>query len=137
MQKLVIDTNVLVSALITQSYPALIVDLLFIDDETLLYLSDEVFREYNEVLKRDKFSKYTGFLTNAESLLEDISMNGIIVVPKEKVEAIEDLIDNRFLELALECNADFLITGNTNDFTMSSFGQTKIVTPKEYWEKYR
>ncbi len=41
------------------------------------------------------------------------------------------------LELADECKADFVITGNTTDFTFSSYKETKIVTPKEYWETYK
>jgi len=36
------------------------------------------------------------------------------------------------LELALESRADFLVTGNTNDFVISSYEQTKILTPREY-----
>jgi predicted nucleic acid-binding protein len=44
--------------------------------------------------------------------------------------------DNMFLELADECMADFIITGNTNDFTFSAYKQTKIVNPKEYWENH-
>lgn len=40
------------------------------------------------------------------------------------------------LELADECKADFVITGNTTDFIFSTYKQTKIVTPKEYWENH-
>jgi predicted nucleic acid-binding protein len=38
------------------------------------------------------------------------------------------------LELAHECVADFIITGNKTDFTFNSYNQTQIVTPKQYWE---
>ena len=41
------------------------------------------------------------------------------------------------LELAEESKADFIITGNTNDFTISEYKTTKIVTPKEYWENHK
>jgi len=41
------------------------------------------------------------------------------------------------LELADECLADFVITGNTLDFTFPTYKNTKIISPKEYWEKYR
>jgi predicted nucleic acid-binding protein len=40
------------------------------------------------------------------------------------------------LELADECIADYIITGNTNDFTFSTHKQTKIVSPKQFWEGY-
>lgn len=43
---------------------------------------------------------------------------------------------NMILELADKCLADFIITGNKNDFTFSTFKKTKIVSPKEYWENY-
>jgi hypothetical protein len=41
------------------------------------------------------------------------------------------------LELVKISNADFIITGNTNDFKMKSFFNTRIVTPREYWEEYK
>jgi predicted nucleic acid-binding protein len=39
--------------------------------------------------------------------------------------------------LAVESKADYIITGNTKDFTMTEFQGTRIVTPKEYWDLYR
>ena len=137
MQRIVIDTNVLVSALMSNSYPAFVVDMFFKDAPVQWCISDAVFLEYEDVLTRPKFGKYPGFTANAESLLDDIDMNAEKFTPIIKVDIISDYDDNRFLELALACNAEFLITGNTNDFTMSSFGQTRIITPKQYWEQYR
>lgn len=40
-------------------------------------------------------------------------------------------------ELAVFSNAEFLITGNTRDFTIDKFEDVKIVTPGEYWENHR
>jgi len=48
-----------------------------------------------------------------------------------------DKDDNMLLELAHESRANFLITGNTNDFTISKYKETLIVSPKDYWENYR
>jgi len=42
----------------------------------------------------------------------------------------------KLLELAETCGADFLITGDTNDFTITEFKGTKIVSPKKYWTEY-
>jgi predicted nucleic acid-binding protein len=39
--------------------------------------------------------------------------------------------------LASESNANFLITGNTNDFTMKKYRRTSIVSPKDYWNSYK
>jgi len=52
------------------------------------------------------------------------------------VDIIADDNDNRVLELALFARPDFLITGNTNDFTMKAIGRTQIVTPREYCDLY-
>lgn len=136
MQRIIIDTNVIVSALISRSYPFLIIERLLSDRHLHLCISDEVFREYYEVMHRDKFSKFPEFLTNAQLLLADIEVLAIKFLPKIKLDIIDDADDNKFLELAIESDADFLITGNTNDFTMREYERTKIVTPKEYWENY-
>jgi predicted nucleic acid-binding protein len=51
-----------------------------------------------------------------------------------KVSLIRDEPDNRLLELVESCEAHYLVTGNTNDFTMAEYKGTKIVTPKEFFE---
>lgn len=55
-------------------------------------------------------------------------------MPTMKVELIGDEPDNRLLELAETCRADYLVTGNINDFTMSEHKGTKIVSPKIFFE---
>lgn len=77
--------------------------------------------EYYEVLKRRKFSKYPDFIFRAEALLADIERKAVLFSPTIILHIISDLSDNRFLELAEECDADFLITGNTNDFIITSY----------------
>ena|ERR1700733_4496248 len=136
MQKIVIDTNVLVSAFIQKSYPYLIMNSLPTNENMTWCISDDILNEYIEVLSRIKFSKYTGFYLNAERLFADIPKITTNYNPKIKSAILKDLSDNKFLELAATCHADFLITGNIKHFTMSNFGKTKIITPKEYWEKY-
>ena len=137
MQKIVIDTNVIVSALIQRSYPNLIINELFIEHKFQLCISDDLMAEYYEVLARPKFSKFQNFLIRAEVLLAEIESKAIKFIPTIKLKLISDLDDNMILELADVCSADFVITGNTTDFTFSNYKQTKIVTPKEYWENYQ
>ena len=137
MQKVVIDTNVIVSSLIQKSYPYLIVNELFIEGKFHLCVSDQIMAEYYEVLARPKFEKFQDFFVRAEALLADIETEAKKYFPTITVNLISDKDDNIFLELADECDADFIITGNTTDFTFSTYKQTKIVTPKEYWEKYK
>ena len=137
MQKIVIDTNVIVSALIQRGYPYLILNELFIEQKFQLCVSDPLIAEYYDVLSRPKFSKFQDFYIRAEVLLAEIETKSTKFIPTIKVQLISDLDDNMILELADECLADFVITGNTRDFTFSTYKQTKIVTPKEYWENYQ
>jgi len=137
MQKVIIDTNILVSALIQRSYPNLIIYYCVLENQVDVCISDELFEEYLEVLNRPKFTRYPDFLNKAEFVLTQIESKALKFFPKEKFEIINDKNDNRLLELASESNADYLITGNTNDFTMSNFKGTKIVSPKEYWDNFR
>jgi len=134
MQRIVIDTNVLVSALIQKSYPYLIINQVISRNDLKLCLSDEIFSEYFAVLNRTKFSKYYEFRTRAELLLADLERIGLHFNPQNKLDVISDKDDNKFLELCFEANADFLITGDINDFTMKKFKNTLIVSPKEFWE---
>ena len=137
MQKVVIDTNVVVSSLIQRSYPHHIIYDLFVDDKFQLCVSDELLAEYYEVLSRPKFSKFPDFFVLAEILLADIASKAKKYQPTIKLDLISDKDDNMILELAETCQADFIITGNTTDFTFSSHKDTRIVTPKEYWENYQ
>ena len=137
MQRIVIDTNVVVSALIQHGYPNLIINDLFIEQKFQLCISEQLLAEYYEVLARPKFSKFPDFFIRAEALLVEIEAKAKKYVPTITLNLISDQDDNMILELADECMADFVITGNTTDFTFPSYKKTKIVTPKEYWENHK
>jgi len=106
---------------------------LVFDNKVGVFLSEEIFIEYINVLYRPKFSAIPNFRLNAEIALSRLKELSKIISPEKRVNMIADQNDNRFLELALASGADFLITGNTNDFNMKEFGVTRIVTPSEYW----
>ncbi len=97
MQKIVIDTNVIVSSLIQQSYPYKIIYELFIDDKFLLCVSEELMAEYYEVLSRPKFARFPDFFGKAESLLADIETKAKKFAPSTKLDLISDKDDNMIL----------------------------------------
>ena len=136
MQKIILDTNVIVSSLIQKNYPFLIVEHC-IEGNVEICISNEIIQEYIEVLNRPKFSRFYDFKINADFLITRISEMAELFEPQNKLNLIKDETDNRLLELAQLAKADFIITGNTNDFNLENFEGTKIVTPKEYWEKYK
>ena len=132
--RLILDTNVLVSSNIKRSYPYFIMDRVFADPNLELCFSSELFIEYVDVLNREKFAKFPDFHSRLQTLLSDIQTFGVRFTTTTKITLIEDDADNQLLELAETCRADYLITGNTNDFTMIEYKGTKIVSPKEFFE---
>lgn len=137
MQSIILDTNVVVSALISKdSPPSRIVDELVLNRKVELYTSDDIMAEYIEVLGREKFARYPDFKSRSELLLNHLYAISVKFAPTARLDIIADEGDNRFLELALAAQPDFLITGNTNDFTMQTIGRTRIVTPREFCDLY-
>jgi uncharacterized protein len=135
MLKVIIDTNVFVSSLIQHNYPFLIVDYIFKERSTIeLCVSEELQSEYSEVLNRIKFFRYADYDIKSKILLANIGNFSCKYLPSIKLNIIQDKSDNKFLELAETCKAGYLITGNTKHFPMKEYKNTKIVTPKEFWE---
>jgi len=137
MQKIVIDTNVLVSAVLAKGYSSKIIYELFLEKKILLCLSADVWIEYVDVLHREKFSKYPSFIGNAEIVLSKIEELSLNYDPEITIDVIQDKDDNKFLELAITADAQYLITGNKNDFGITEYKTVKIVTPKEYWQNLK
>ncbi len=136
MQKLILDTNVIVSALISNSIPTKILYELVLTQKAEICLSEEVFGEYVEVLNRGKFSKFANFKTKAEIVLNRLKEIAAFHQTHTKVEVLTDTSDNKFLELAAVSAADYLVTGNMLDFMITEFEYTRILTPRAYWENY-
>ena len=128
--KTVLDTNVVVSAhLEPDGLPRRIFQLA-LAQKFQLYISSEIFREYEDVLYRDKF----GFdpATVAKSL-QAIKNAAITVSPRRSLSVSRDPDDNRFLECAEAANADYLVTGNKRHFPQT-FATTRIVAAREFVE---
>lgn len=124
----VVDTNVLVSALLSKNEDAatvLVLNRLFEEDIGLLY-SNVIENEYREVLCRSKF----GFSKETINiLLSAIKQYGILINPKSTGAVLPDMNDLPFYELVLEKRDDnaYLVTGNIKHFPKVPF----IVTPRE------
>ena len=137
MQKIIIDTNVLVSSLIQKSYPYKIIFELFLEDKINLCVSNPILKEYHDVLERPKFAQFAEFYIKAKIVLTNIETKAVCYEPNIKLDLITDKDDNKFLELADICKAEYLITGNINDFTFPRYNQTDIISPKDFWENHR
>lgn len=124
----VIDTNVLVSALLEKSENAPSVQIaqrLFTGDIIPLY-SQDIMNEYYEVLHRERF-KFTDDAINL--MLCAIEQNGISVEPSTTGKVLTDMKDLPFYEVAYDMQNDgaYLVTGNTKHFPK----ETYVVTPRQ------
>lgn len=130
MLKVVIDTNVLISAFLKpDSVPELILSLI-LSGEIILCLSEPIAKEYEEVLGRAKFKKLDH--KKVKALLSVLKSQARWVEPKKHLDTIKiDPEDNKFLECAEEAGADFLITGNKRHFPRK-FQETAILNPTEF-----
>jgi uncharacterized protein len=136
MQKLILDTNVIVSSLIQKSFPYLIVDHC-LDGKAKICVSSPILKEYFEILARPKFARFHDFKSNADLLLTKLLEEAEFFEPQSIIKRIKDDPDNRLLELAHISKADFIITGNIKDFNFTRFETSQIVSPKEFWEVYK
>ena len=126
----VIDTNVLVSALLTHndaSATVKVIRMLFEDDNIIPLYSQETIKEYEEVLHRKKFRFNISLINN---LIETIKNIGILVEPLSTNENLPDIKDLPFYEIVMEKQDDnaYLVTGNIKHFPIKRF----IVTPREF-----
>lgn len=137
MHSVIIDTNILVSAIIQRNYPYYIMYDMVGKDKINLCISDDLIKEYEDVLFRPKFRRYLDFYSDAKIMLTLINAKAKKYNPRTNISLIKDEPDNRLLELADESNADFIITGNTNDFTFPFYKNTQIVSPKDFWENFQ
>jgi putative PIN family toxin of toxin-antitoxin system len=136
MQKIILDTNVIISALISNSIPTKILFELVLTERVQIVLSEDIYIEYVEVLSRDKFVKFKNFKANADFVLNKLREISKYYKTDKKIDLLSDVSDNKFLELASASSADYLVTGNSNDFTISEFEYTSIVSPRTFWEHY-
>lgn len=131
MPSVVIDTNVLVSGLLTSGKPALILDMIF-DRLFEIHLSQDVWEEYKIVCGRDKFSQSEAFVRKSKNIFDFFEEDGKWFKPTTSLNVSIDSSDNKFLELAVDSRADFFVTGNLKHFPKDEFQGIKIISPADF-----
>jgi putative PIN family toxin of toxin-antitoxin system len=131
MDCVVVDTNVLVSALIGKGNPRRVLETIF-SERVSLCLSASILAEYVNVLQRPKFAQYSDFAAFASSTLRTLQSIARFAEPRITIRTCPDPNDDKFLELAVVTRARYLITGNKRHFPFRSFMGTRIVSPTEF-----
>ena len=126
--RVVIDTNIVVSAALKPNGLQRTVLLLAITKPARLYVSGAIFAEYRAVLSRPELQIRKGL---RQQLLQLIRSRAYPVVPRHSLEVAKDADDNKFLECADAARADYLVTGNLRHFPRF-WKKTTVVTPREF-----
>jgi len=125
--RVVLDTNVIVSAhLNAEGYERYVLDLV-LAGKLQIAVSAAILEEYEGVLRRPKFGIAPRQVGRSLRLLRKAAR---VVRPRHRLEVTRDPDDNRFLECAEASKADYLVTGNKRHFP-KHWRQTQVVNARE------
>jgi putative PIN family toxin of toxin-antitoxin system len=132
--KVVIDTNIWISYLLGSLLQGMDEEIL--SKEIKVVVSDEMLKEISEVSSRPKF-KNIFTAKRIKELFSLLDSYAIVVSPSQKVNVCRDGKDNFLLEVALEGEADYLVTGDEDLLVINTFQSTKIIRPKEFEDMFK
>ena len=129
MIKLVLDTNVLVSALSSRSVYHWLITALF-NEKFEVYITDDILLEYQEILQRKYSATTANNFIAALQLLQTVHFTHIYY----RWQLLQDADDNKFADCAIAANADYLVT-NDSDFNILkriNFPKISVVAIQEF-----
>jgi len=134
MIKAVLDTNVLVSGLISsKGSPAKIID--FWEDEKFsLITSKKIMEEVVRVLSYPKIRvKYNLDKEKIKDFINGLTFFSEVCKPQEKISVInDDPEDNKFLEAAVQANAGFVVSGDKHLLGLGEYEKIRIIKPNTF-----
>jgi putative PIN family toxin of toxin-antitoxin system len=134
MAKIVFDASSIVGALLKQgSVPERA--LLLARSEDTVCLSVAVEAEIRDVLSRPKFERYLPE-SRVLRILELITAAAIQVETINSVTDCRDTKDNKYLELALAADAEFIIASDNDLLALDPWRGIRIITPSEYVSRF-
>ncbi|HEY9703459.1 MAG TPA: putative toxin-antitoxin system toxin component, PIN family [Allocoleopsis sp.] len=128
--RIILDTNVLISGLLLSSSTSQKVFDLVTEKETLL-ISATTFAEIYQTLIRPKFDKYLS-IEKRFIFLGNLREKAEIVDIIETINICRDPKDNKFLEVAVNGKANYIITGDQDLLVLHPFHGINIITVKEF-----
>ncbi len=133
-KRFVLDTNVLFSALLRTGVVSLKV-LIKARLEGDLFWSKATYAEFMDVINRPKLQKYIDY-EGAQEFIMESQFEGLRALNIEPfITACRDPKDNKFLDLAVEINADVLISGDKDLLVLHPFQGIPIITPADFLAK--
>lgn len=130
--KIVIDTNVLVSAIFFGGHPRELLEHL-VFHRLDAYASNEIITEYRETVEQlsKKYSERPGIipLTTIISAMK-------LIEPLLHIDVCRDPDDNKFIECAVEARCVYIVSGDKDLLSLSSYNDIEIVTVSEFLARF-
>lgn len=133
MIDVVIDTNVWISGIYWTGSPFEVIRRVDRDRVTACF-SPVTLQEWEEETRR--IGESTGLIDLYLRFKKLLQKKAKIVIPNEKISICRDEDDNRFLEVAVTSQAEFIITGDRDLLILKKYKNTKIFSPKEFLRNY-
>ncbi len=133
MKKIVIDTNVLISAILKGRVPRLVIQFIVDSQNYQWVISSDILAEYKEVVSRKKF-KLPNEIKNQWS--EIIDSTTTLIDVNIEIDFPRDRKDAKFLECAVAAQADFLITGDKDFSEAQSLIDTSIISVASFYQLF-
>ena len=126
--KLVLDTNTIVSAFFWEGNEAELLRKIE-QGKASLYVSIEILKEVEEVIKRPKFNEVMrkANLTPDQIMQKIVSLSHLVIAPKFNIKVCRDEKDNKFLECAESAKADYLVSGDQDLLSLKEYKGIQIV----------
>ena len=134
MHKLVLDTNVIISAIVFGGNPRIILEGV-LEGKFEIGISGSMLEEIKGVLESKKF-RFSPQMTHA--IIQELISLSEFVNPEMNLCAVEkDPDDNRILECACEFGADFIISGDSHLLEIGRYKTTKIMNSVDFLQEIK
>jgi len=129
--RVVLDTNIVVSALIAEKGASARIFEKILLREIKNYTSKEIIEELKEVFSRKEITKRTDSKAR-NFILENYLKSSIKIQKITEINLVEHESDNKFIEIAVDAEADYIVSGDQHLLKLKKFMEIKIVTPREF-----
>jgi len=127
--KIVLDTNVLVSGILSPNGPPAAVLRALLTERVTLCFDERIVSEYRDVLTRTKFAFDRELV---EELIGFLESAGSPTLAAPLAVTLPDPWDQMFVEVAASSNADCLVSANLRHFPETARAGVRVVSPREF-----
>ena len=126
--KIVIDTNVFISAVFFGGLPLKVIQSV-ISKQNDAYISPEIWDEYNDVIER-MTKKYPSRLK--QQLIDEVFKIFKVIIPSSEISICRDPDDDKFISCAIDAGCMYIVSGDDDLLSLGNVEDVTICTPSEF-----